>query len=85
MNKLTIIFLVLFNYGNSISQVIDSVKKLKTFEKTTSKLLIKDVFLKSNNLTLKNDRHNESISTIIEQETTTYIKSYSPGKLSSIL
>ena len=84
MNKLTIIFLVLFNYGNSISQVIDSVKKLKTFEKTTSKLLINDVFLKANNLTLKNDRHNESISTIIEQETTTYIKSYSPGNLSSI-
>ena len=66
------------------SQKFDSIKELKTFEKTTSKLLLNDVFLKSDNLNPVNDRQNESISTIIEQETTTYIKSYSPGNLSSI-
>ena len=84
MKNLIIVFAVVFINEGFFSQKFDSIIELKTFEKTTSNLLLNDVFLKSDNLNPVNDRQNESISTIIEQETTTYIKSYSPGNLSSI-
>ena len=84
MKNLIIVFAMVFINEGFFSQKFDSIIELKTFEKTTSNLLLNDVFLKSDNLNHVNDRQNESISTIIEQETTTYIKSYSPGNLSSI-
>lgn len=67
------------------SQDLDSSRQLQTFEKTISKFIINDDFLKSDkNLNLISERSSESISTILEEETTNYFKYYSPGNLSSI-
>ena len=67
------------------SQDLDTSRQLQTFEKTISKFIINDDFLKSDkNLDLINERSSESISTILEEETTNYFKYYSPGNLSSI-
>ena len=67
------------------SQDLDTSRQLQTFEKTISKFIINDDFLKSDkNLNLISERSSESISTILEEETTNYFKYYSPGNLSSI-
>ena len=67
------------------SQDLDTSRQLQTFEKTISKFIINDDFLKSDkNLDLISERNSESISTILEEETTNYLKYYSPGNLSSI-
>ena len=67
------------------SQDLDTSRQLQTFEKTISKFIINDDFLKSDkNLDLISERSSESISTILEEETTNYLKYYSPGNLSSI-
>ena len=67
------------------SQDLDTSRQLQTFEKTISKFIINDDFLKSDkNLDLVSERSSESISTILEEETTNYLKYYSPGNLSSI-
>ena len=67
------------------SQDLDTSRQLQTFEKTISKFIINDDFLKSDkNLDLISERSSESISTILEEETTNYFKYYSPGNLSSI-
>ena len=72
-------------YFQFFSQELDSSKQLQTFEKTISKFIINDDFLKSDkNLNLISERSSESISTILEEETTNYFKYYSPGNLSSI-
>ena len=85
MKYLIIVLVLFFTHGCYLSQNMDSVKKLKTFEKSTSRFLLNDDFLKSDkNLILEDERTSESISSIIEGETTNYIKSYSPGNLSSI-
>lgn len=70
---------------SAFSQLLDSSKQLQTFEKTISKFIINDDFLKTDkNLNLISERSSESISTILEGETTNYLKYYSPGNLSSI-
>ena len=85
MKYLIIVLVLFFTHGCYLSQKIDSIKKLRTFEKSTSRFLLNDDFLKSDkNLILEDERSSESISSIIEGETTNYIKSYSPGNLSSI-
>ena len=67
------------------SQELDTSKQLKTFEKTISKFIINDDFLKTDkNLNLIIERSSESLSSILEEETTNYFKYYSPGNLSSI-
>ena len=67
------------------SQDLDTSRQLQTFEKTISKFIINDDFLKTDkNLDLISERSSESISTILEEETTNYFKYYSPGNLSSI-
>ena len=67
------------------SQDLDTSRQLQTFEKTISKFIINDDFLKSDkNLDLISERSSESVSTILEEETTNYLKYYSPGNLSSI-
>ena len=67
------------------SQDLDTSRQLQTFEKTISKFIINDDFLKSDkNLDLISERSSESINTILEEETTNYLKYYSPGNLSSI-
>ena len=66
-------------------QDLDTSKQLQTFEKTISKFIINDDFLKTDkNLVLTSERSSESISSIIEEETTNYFKYYSPGNLSTI-
>ena len=85
MKYLIIVLVLFFTHGCYLSQKIDSIKKLRTFEKSTSRFLLNDDFLKSDkNLILEDERSSESISSIIEGETTNYIKSYSPGNLSTI-
>ena len=72
-------------YFQFFSQDLDTSRQLQTFEKTISKFIINDDFLKSDkNLDLISERSSESISTILEEETTNYLKYYSPGNLSSI-
>ena len=57
------------------SQDLDTSRQLQTFEKTISKFIINDDFLKSDkNLDLVSERSSESISTILEEETTNYFK-----------
>ena len=66
-------------------QDLDTSKQLQTFEKTISKFIINDDFLKTDkNLVLTSERSSESMSCILEEETTNYLKYYSPGNLSTI-
>ena len=69
----------------TFGQDLDTSKQLETFEKTISKFIINDDFLKTDkNLVLLRERSSESISSILEEETTNYFKYYSPGNLSTI-
>ena len=84
MRYFFIVGLLLFHF-QVFGQDLDSSKQLKTFEKTISKFIINDDFLKSDkNLDILSERINESIKPILEEETTNYFKYYSPGNLSSI-
>ena len=83
--KYFFIILCIICHFQFFSQDLDTSRQLQTFEKTISKFIINDDFLKTDkNLDLISERSSESISTILEEETTNYFKYYSPGNLSSI-
>ena len=85
MRKLFILYF--FNLVSivGISQLNDTTSILEVFTKTTEKEIKNGRFSKTDSFKVISDaRNNESLSTVLQNESINYVKSYGPGNLSSI-
>ncbi len=84
MKRIIFILFILSRYL-SHSQINDSVSSLKTFTKTTNKIIKNGKFSHTNHISeISQIRNNENIGDILQSQSTNYLKSYGPGNLSSI-
>jgi iron complex outermembrane receptor protein len=84
MKRNLIILFTLLTYL-SYSQINDSISSLKTFTKTTNKIIKNGKFSHTNHISeISQIRNNENIGNILQSQSTNYLKSYGPGNLSSI-
>lgn len=85
MRKLFILYF--FNLVSivGINQLNDTTSILEVFTKTTEKEIKNGRFSKTDSFKIISDaRNNESLSTVLQNESINYVKSYGPGNLSSI-
>jgi iron complex outermembrane receptor protein len=85
MRKLIILYLFNLFTLCGFSQLNDSTSTLKVFTKTTEKEIKNGSFSKNDSFrNISKARNNESLSSVLQNESINYLKSYGPGNISSI-